>query len=101
MPDAEGKADKETRSGPAKPIHAVVDRIEDGGMAVLMIGDDEQMQIDLPMAMLPEGIHDGDHLKITITIDRPSRVAAADRIKKLQEQLTKESDSSGQKSFKL
>ena len=95
MPDAEKKRAKAAR------IPAVVDRIEDGGQAVLLVGDDEQTQIDFPVSLLPEGVSDGDHLKITITKDKGARVAAEDRIKKLQEELTQAGGVEGKKDFKL
>jgi hypothetical protein len=68
-------------------FHAVIDRIEDNDMAVILIGDDEKEQIDLPVSYLPSNASDGDHLRISITLDEGSRDAAADRIRKLQEEL--------------
>jgi acylphosphatase len=85
----------------AATIHAVVDRVEDGGVAVLLVGDDEKTKIDLPASLLPEGVNDGDHLKITITPDHESRAAAAERVKKLQEQLAEAGGAQEQKDFKL
>lgn len=82
-------------------IHAVIDRIEDGGVAVLALDDDEKTQIELPVGLLPEGASDGDHLRITITPDRASRAAATERIRKLQEQLTEAGGTQEQKDFKL
>ncbi len=98
MPETEDK--KKRAKG--ELIHAVIDRIEDGGMAVLLVDDDEKTQIDIPVHFLPEGAADGDHLRITITPDRASRASAAERVKKLQEQLTQTSDGQGeQKDYKL
>lgn len=68
-------------------IHAVIDRIEDNDMAVVRLGDDEKDQIDLPVSFLPASATDGDHLRITITLDEESRDAMQDRIRKLQEEL--------------
>lgn len=93
--------DEQKKSARGGLIHAVIDRIEDGGMAVLFVGDDEKTQIDLPVSLLPEGVSDGDHLRITITPDRGLRAAAAARVKKLQEQLSQESGTQEQKDFKL
>jgi autonomous glycyl radical cofactor GrcA len=84
-----------------KTINAVIDRIEDGGVAVLLVGDDEKTQIDLPVALLPEGVAGGDHLKITITQERSLREAAEARVKKLQDRLTESSGTQDQKDFKL
>jgi hypothetical protein len=98
MPDAENQKKRVA----AKPIHAVVDRIEDGGMAVLLLDDDKKTQVDIPAALLPDGASDGDHLRINITRDGATRAAAEDRIKKLQERLTRTSGGDEeQKDFKL
>ncbi len=82
-------------------IHAVIDRIEDNGMAVVLLGEDEKQQIDLPVAFLPDGASDGDHLRITFTLDKQARAATEDRVKKLQDELTKRSGTQDQKDFKL
>jgi Protein of unknown function (DUF3006) len=82
-------------------IHAVIDRIEDNDTAVILLGPEERAQIDLPVAFLPEGASDGDHLRIRITLDNESRAAAEDEIKRLQDELEKRSGTKGQKDFKL
>ena len=73
-------------------LRAVVDRIEDGDLAVLMVGEDEQTQLDVPRAMLPPATDEGAHLRITIKLDREARSATADRVKALQEKLRKGSE---------
>ncbi|HKC63915.1 MAG TPA: DUF3006 domain-containing protein [Pyrinomonadaceae bacterium] len=85
----------------SKQIHAVIDRIEDNDMAVLLLGDDKKTQVDIPLSLLPGGASDGDHLKITISIDNESRETAASRVKSLQDKLTLETDTQDQKDFKL
>ncbi len=87
--------------GRKQGIHAVIDRIEDNGMAVVLLGEDEKQQIDLPVAFLPDGASDGDHLRITFTLDKQARAATEDRVKKLQDELTKRSGTQDQKDFKL
>jgi len=82
-------------------MHAVIDRIEDNGMAVVLLGDDEKQQIDLPVAFLPDGASDGDHLRISIALDKQARAAAEDNVKKLQDELTERSGTQNQKDFKL
>ena len=74
-------------------IHAVIDRTEDNDMAVILLGDDEKYQIDLPVSFLPASATDGDHLRITITLDEESRDAMQDKIRKLQEELLNRSKS--------
>ena len=96
---AEG--DEQKKSTSSKQIHAAIDRIEDGGVAVLLVGDDEKTQIDIPLSLLPEGAQDGDHLRITVAIDKGSRDEAASRVKSLQEKLAQKSGTEEQKDFKL
>jgi hypothetical protein len=94
-------ADEKAKRNKSERIHAVIDRIEDNEMAVVYLGDDEENQIDLPVSFLPEGAAGGDHLRITITLDKVSRGQAEDRVKKLQEELKKRAAPPGQKDFKL
>lgn len=85
----------------SRPIRAVIDRIEDDGVAVLQVGDDGKTQVDLPVSLLPAGATDGDHLRIYITVDRQSRADAEERIRKLQEELKQKSGTTDKKDFKL
>jgi hypothetical protein len=86
----------------AKRTHAVIDRIEDGGVAVVHAGDDEGIRLELPASLLPEGAAEGSHLVITVSLDEDSRRAAEDRVKALQDKLEKRgSGGVGQKNFKL
>jgi hypothetical protein len=86
---------------PQSNIRAVIDRIEDGGIAVVLLGDDEKNQINIPLAFLPPDATDGDHLNITFALDAASKDATAERIKKLQDQLAQASGAQDQKDFKL
>jgi hypothetical protein len=85
----------------SRQLHAAIDRVEDNKMAVLLFGDDEKTQVDVPLSLLPEGASDGDHLRITISIDKESRDAAASRVKNLQDKLAQASGTQDQKDFKL
>ena len=91
MPDEKGSAK-------SKRTRAVVDRVEDGGTAVLLVGEDEETQVEVPASLLPEGAESGSHLVINVTLDEGSRKAAEDRVKALQEKLE---NRGGQKNFKL
>ena len=95
------ESDEQKKAAPSKQIHATVNRIEDGDMAVLMVGDDEKTQIDIPLSLLPDGASDGDHLRITVSIDKQSSDAAASRVKSLQEKLAQAGGTQDQKDFKL
>jgi hypothetical protein len=94
-------SDDQKKRAASKQFHAAIDRIEDNKMAVLLIGDDEKMQIDVPLALLPDGASDGDHLTITISIDEESRAATMSRVKKLQDKLAQTGGAQDQKDFKL
>jgi hypothetical protein len=92
---------EEKKAGRPKRTRAVVDRIEDGGTAVLHVGEDEETKIELPASLLPEGAESGSHLVISVALDEESRAASADRVKALQERLERRSGGEGQKDFKL
>ena len=92
---------EEKRSGKGKRTRAVVDRIEDGGTAVLHVGEDEGTKVELPASLLPEGAEGGSHLLINVSLDEDSRKASEDRVRALQEKLEKRGGGQGQKNFKL
>ncbi len=85
----------------SKKTKAVIDRIEDGGTAVVQVGEDSAALVQLPASLLPDGASDGDHLTITVRLERDSRAAAEERIRALQERLEKRSGTEGKKDFKL
>jgi len=85
--------------GKSKRTRAVIDRIEDGGTAVVLVGEDEQ-KVELPAALLPVGAEGGSHLSVTVALDEASRKEAEGRVKALQEKLEKRGGE-GRKSFKL
>jgi hypothetical protein len=89
------------KGGKSKRTRAVVDRIEDGGLAVLHVGEDEETKVELPASLLPEGTEPGSHLVINVSLDEDSRRGAEDRVKALQERLEKRGGGEGQKNFKL
>ncbi len=104
---------------PAAPVelHAVIDRIEDGDIAVLTLEDEAQTQMEVPLAQLPkQAAAEGDHLRLkfdtdTVTGERTTltgieaaperRAAAADRIARMQERLARLSGTEGKKDFNL
>ena len=79
----------EERERKTRRTRAVVDRVEDGGVAVLLVGDDEGVSVDLPASLLPAGAEGGSHLVITVSLDESSRASAEDRVRALQEKLEK------------
>jgi len=110
------KKEKQPRSARTVKEKAVIDRIEDGEIAVVILEDEAQSQLDLHVSHLPaEARADGDHLWLTFEIgaDRQtrtlkkieaapqSRAAAEERVTSLQQRLEKLSGTVGQKDFKL
>lgn len=67
-------------------MKATVDRFE-GGMAILLIRDDKSMKLNVPIALLPEGVREGDILEISITIDEKATGDAKERVSNLMERL--------------
>ena len=95
-------SDKTQNAPKEVSIHAVIDRFEDNDLAVLLVGEDESEQVDWPVKLLPEGVQDGDHLRVTITIDKQSRQAREKRVEELRDRLLKRSsDTASKKNFKL
>ena len=92
---------EERKQGASKRTRGVIDRIEDDGTAVVLVGEDEGESLDVPAALLPKGAEGGDHLSITIALDKESRESAEDRVKALQEKLEKRGGPPEQKNFKL
>ncbi len=90
----------EERKEASKRTRGVIDRIEDG-TAVVLVGEDEGESLDVPASLLPEGAEEGDHLNITVALDKESRNSAEERVKALQEKLEKRGGAAGQKNFKL
>lgn len=86
----------------SKRTRAVVDRVEDGGTAVLLVGEDEETKLEVPASLLPEGAESGSHLVINVALDEGSRKAAEERVKALQEKLERRGGGGdGPKNFKL
>ena len=88
------------KGGKSKRTRAVIDRIEDGGTAVLLVGE-EETKVELPASLLPEGADGGSHLVLNVSLDEASRKEAEERVKALQEKLEKRGGGEGQKNFKL
>ena len=109
------KDDAQRNSGTLE-LRAVIDRIEDGDIAVLSFDDEAKSQLDVPRARLPRNANsDGDHLLVKFDVDQQSgartlksikaapaeRAAAEDRITKMQERLERMSGTTDKKDFKL
>ncbi|HYO64370.1 MAG TPA: DUF3006 domain-containing protein [Pyrinomonadaceae bacterium] len=128
--EGEPRADDEKRDGEqrvrqaaqgrsargASEVRAVLDRVEDGDIAVLILEDEDETQLDLPLASLPEGATDGDHFRLTfddgggdpdrrrllsVARDDEARANAERRVRALQQSLEQKSNTQGKKNFKL
>ena len=111
------RKDQSTDDSASVEVRAVVDRIEDGDIAVLTLDDDARSQLDVPRKRLPKDANsDGDHLLLKFDVDAKSgerttlksikaapaaRAAAEDRIKKMRERLARMSGADDKKDFKL
>jgi hypothetical protein len=77
----------------------VVDRIE-GGWAVCLVYDDEQVRLEIPTEYLPAGIREGDYLNVAFELDRAGAEQEKKKAEERLKELTKTQDQ-GQKKFKL
>jgi Protein of unknown function (DUF3006) len=69
-------------------MKVTIDRFEDG-YAVLLVRDEEDVHIDFPVKLLPDGCKEGDILDITISRDEESTEATRKRVSDLIEKLKK------------
>jgi len=68
-------------------MKAVVDRIENQ-IAVVLVGKDE-IQLDVPLRLLPEGIREGSHLSISFELDPASEADKRKEIASLLDKLSR------------
>lgn len=80
-------------------VRGYVDRIE-GDIAIVIISDELNAQIDMPARLLPAGIRPGDHLIIRFNIDPQATDETSRSVSELRRQLTIDSDQQGS-NFKL
>jgi hypothetical protein len=67
-------------------MKATFDRFE-GDVAVLLVRDDESIKLNMPIALLPEGVREGDILDIAITIDKKAAEDSKARLASLMKGL--------------
>ena len=68
-------------------MKAVIDRFE-GHYAVLLFRDDE-VKVDIPKKLLPEGVKEGSWLKVSFELDVEEMKKQEEKIKDLVEKLKK------------
>jgi Protein of unknown function (DUF3006) len=75
-------------------MKAVIDRIE-GKLAVLLMGEDGSIKVNMPLIFLPEGCREGDVLDVAIRKDENATIEAKDRSKNLIEKLKRKGQGKG------
>jgi hypothetical protein len=68
-------------------LKVIVDRIE-GAVAELISCEDESVQVNVPVPLLPPGCREGDILTLRIERDRAATKAAQEQVSGLIEKLT-------------
>lgn len=56
-------------------MKAVIDRFEED-KAVLLVGEDEDIEVVFPRAYMPKDAEEGDYLSVSIAVDREATEAA-------------------------
>ncbi len=67
-------------------MRAFVDRFE-GDQVVLLLGDDEEVRIAVPIHWAPQGVREGMVLKVDFTIDENATREAKAKVKALYDDL--------------
>lgn len=67
-------------------MKATIDRIEDR-LAVILIGDDGSIKLNVPLVLLPKGAKEGDILDISIKMDERETAEAKERVTSLIDKL--------------
>jgi acylphosphatase len=94
--------EEEAKQGRAKKVQGVIDRVEDGDIAVILLGDDEEHSIDVPLSLLPAGASGGQRLTVTFVLDADAARKASERAQEMRERLERlGSANAGKKDFKL
>ena len=66
-------------------MKAVIDRFE-GSIAVVLFGDDE-IKVDIPKKLLPNGAKEGSWLKVNIDLDKDGTKKQEEKIKGMLDKL--------------
>jgi|AFSR01.1.fsa_nt_gi hypothetical protein len=79
--------------------HLVVDSLTEG-FARLVLYDNDRVYFDCPRSLLPARLREGDHLRVTFTLDDDARLRAQAEVRALLRELTQGQDPD-QKDFYL
>lgn len=72
-------------------LRFVVDSVTDG-LALFVFHDDDQISFHFPVSLLPEGVREGDHLRLAFSIDAAARAEERARAEELLKELTQGQD---------
>jgi len=70
-------------------MRGFVDRVE-GDFAVILLGEDESMQMDIPLSWLPADVREGTVLRIDIQVDQIATAQAHKDVQDLYDSLSNE-----------
>ncbi len=70
-------------------IKGFVDRIE-GPTAVVLLGEDESVIVNLPVAWLPKGVKEGTAIKLGVSVDEDATNAGKGRVQSLLDSMPNE-----------
>jgi hypothetical protein len=73
-----------------KELKVVIDRIENQ-IAVVLFGD-EEIKVDLPLSLLPDGVKEGSHLNVTFELNPESEASKRERVAGLLERLSRKGE---------
>lgn len=68
-------------------MKAVIDRFE-GDYAVVLFGDAE-IQVDIPVVLLPEGVEEGSWLRVSFELDPEGTQGQKEKIKDMLDKLSR------------
>lgn len=72
-------------------LRFVVDSVTEG-TALLVFHEDDRVNFHFPVSLLPEGVGEGDHLRLAFSVDATARDAERARAEELLKELTKGQD---------
>jgi len=67
-------------------LRAFIDRIHNG-IATLLLGPDESVTVDVPLAWLPKGVKEGTVLWLEPSVDQDDTAAGKARVQELLDEL--------------
>ena len=67
-------------------MQAVIDRFE-GDLAVLLLGEDEQEELNVAQEFLPSEAKEGDYLKLKFELDKDTTKKREDKVRDLLDEL--------------